>query len=255
MLTVISPAKTLDFKSPSKTKEFTIPDFIEDSEKLVVKLRKMKPGKLAELMDVSASLASLNYDRFQKWYLPFSPENAKQAVLAFNGDVYNGLKASSLSEKKLKASQLKLRILSGLYGVLRPLDLIQPYRLEMGTRFGAGRSKDLYAFWSKKVTGKIQEAIDESGSRILVNLASNEYYKSIDHKKLQAEIVTPVFKEMKNGDYKVISIFAKKARGLMTRFIIESDIDDPTDLQAFDMDGYQYNPRLSKPGNPAFSRG
>jgi uncharacterized protein len=255
MLTVISPAKTLDFKSPPKTNIYTVPDFIEESAKLTEKLRKLKPGKLAELMNISASLASLNYDRYQKWHLPFTPENAKQAVLAFNGDVYTGLKASTLSEKKLVASQQKLRILSGLYGELRPLDLIQPYRLEMGTSFGAGRSRDLYAFWRKKVTAKIQDAIEESGSRVLVNLASNEYFKVIDHKKLNAEIVTPTFKEMKNGDYKVISIFAKKARGLMTRFILENDMDDPTDLQAFDLDGYQYNPRLSKPGNPVFSRG
>jgi uncharacterized protein len=255
MLIVISPAKTLDFKSPPKTKVYTIPDLIEDSAKLAEKLRKLKPDKIAELMDISASLASLNYERYQMWHLPFTPENAKQAVLAFNGDVYTGLKASSLPEKKLKTAQRKLRILSGLYGVLRPLDLIQPYRLEMGTRFSAGRTKDLYGFWSKKVTGKIQEAIEESGSRVLVNLASNEYYKSIDYGKLDAEIVTPAFKEMKNGQYKVISIFAKKARGLMTRFILENDINDPTDLQAFDMDGYQYNPRLSKPGNPVFCRG
>jgi uncharacterized protein len=255
MLIVISPAKTLDFKSPPKIKEFTIPDFIEDSAKLAEKLRKLKPGKLAELMDISASLAALNHQRYQMWHLPFTPENAKQAVLAFNGDVYAGLKAPTLAEKKLIMSQEKLRILSGLYGVLRPLDLIQPYRLEMGTRLGAGRSKDLYGFWRKKVTVKIQEAIEESGSRILVNLASNEYFKVIDQKKLDAELVTPVFKEMKNGEYKVISIFAKKARGLMTRFILENEIDDPTDLQAFDMDGYQYNPRLSRPESPVFSRG
>ncbi len=255
MLTVISPAKTLDFKSPPKIDEFTIPDFLDDSAKLAEKLSKLKPRKLAELMDISASLANLNHQRYQMWHLPFTPENAKQAVLAFNGDVYAGLKASSLTEKKLIMSQERLRIISGLYGVLRPLDLIQPYRLEMGTRFGAGRAKDLYAFWSKKVTGKIQEAIEESGSRILVNLASNEYFKVIDQKKLDAEIITPSFKEMKDDEYKVISIFLKKARGLMTRFILDNEIDDSTDLQAFDMDGYQYNPRLSRPGNPVFSRG
>ncbi len=206
-------------------------------------------------MGISASLGNLNYERFQTWHLPFTPENAKQAVLAFNGDVYVGLNAPSLSEEKLQLSQQKLRILSGLYGVLKPLDLIQPYRLEMGTKFGAGKAKDLYSFWSKKITPKVQEAINESGSKILVNLASNEYYKSIDPKKLEAEIVTPAFKDMKNGEYKMISFFAKKARGLMSRFILENNIDNPDDLQAFDYEGYHFNPRLSRPGQPVFTRG
>lgn len=255
MLTVISPAKSLDFKTEPTTSEYTLPKFQEESEKLVSKLRKMKPKKISELMGISASLGNLNYERFQTWHRPFTPENAKQAVLAFSGDVYTGLDAPALSEEKLKLAQRKLRILSGLYGVLKPLDLIQPYRLEMGTKLSVGRSKDLYGFWGDKITKKVQKAIDESGSKILVNLASNEYFKSIDKKKLNAEIVTPAFKDMKNGEYKMISFYAKKARGLMTRFILENDIDDANDLQAFDMDGYHFNPRLSKPNRPVFTRG
>lgn len=255
MLIVISPAKSLDFKTKSITQEFTIPEFLNESEKLVAKLQKMSAKKLSGLMNISADLGNLNYERYQIWHRPFTPENAKQAVLAFNGDVYAGLDAPTLSEEKLKLAQEKLRILSGLYGVLKPLDLMQPYRLEMGTKFGVGRAKDLYSFWGNKITKKIQEAIKKSGSKILVNLASNEYYKSIDAKKLDAEIVTPAFKDMKNGEYKMISFFAKKARGLMTRFILENNIDNAGDLQAFDAEGYVFNPRLSKSGNPVFTRG
>lgn len=255
MLTIIAPAKTLDFQSKPVTTAYTHPELLDESGKLVEKLRKMKPEKLSELMNVSASIAELNFHRYQEWNRPFSPGNAKQAVLAFNGDVYTGLDASSLSEKKLQEAQEKLRILSGLYGVLRPLDLMQPYRLEMGTPLSIGRKKDLYAFWGDKITMKIQQAIDESGSKMLVNLASNEYFKSINNKKLKAEIIAPAFKDMKNGEYKIISFFAKKARGLMTRFILENGIKHPDDLQAFDADGYHYNPRFSKPGIPVFTRG
>jgi len=255
MLIVISPAKSLDFKTKPTTSEYTIPEFLTESEKLVAKLQKMSAKKLSELMSISADLGNLNYERYQTWHLPFTPENAKPAVLAFNGDVYEGLNASTLSEEKLKLAKQKLRILSGLYGVLKPLDLIQPYRLEMGTKFGVGRAKDLYGFWGDKITKKIKEAIHESGSKILVNLASNEYIKSIDAKKLDAEIVTPAFKDMKNGEYKMISFFAKKARGLMTRFILEHNIENAGDLQAFDAEGYVFNPRLSKPNAPVFARG
>lgn len=255
MLTIISPAKTLDFKTEPVTSQYTMPEFLDESEKLTVKLKKMKPGKLAQLMNISAALANENYERFQLWHRPFTPENSKQAVLAFNGDVYAGLVASTLTEEVLIRAQQKLRILSGLYGALRPLDLIQPYRLEMGTKIGVGRSKDLYAFWKKKVTKEIKDALEKSGSNILVNLASQEYYKSLDAGKLKAEIVTPSFKDMKNGEYKILTFFAKKARGMMTRFILENNIDRAEDLLAFDSEGYTYNPRLSVPGKPVFTRG
>jgi hypothetical protein len=255
MLVVISPAKSLDYKTPSVTSEYTIPELLDESEKLLTRLQKMSPKQLSELMRISPALGELNFERYQSWHQPFTPENAKQAVLAFSGAVYLGLDAPSLSENQLHLLQAKLRILSGFYGVLKPLDLMQPYRLEMGTKLKYQRSEDLYAFWKSKITPKIKEAMAGSGSNVLVNLASNEYYKSIDSKKLGAEIVTPEFKDLKNGTYKMITFFAKKARGLMTRFIVENEIDRIEDLQAFDVDGYHFNPRLSKEGKPVFTRG
>lgn len=254
MLTVISPAKSLDFKTLSVISNYTIPELLTESEKLVGRLKTMSPKQLSTLMGISADLGELNFQRFQSWHLPFTPENAKQAVLAFSGDVYQGLQAATLSEEKLEQAQSKLRILSGLYGVLKPLDIIQPYRLEMGTKLKYYKSKDLYAFWNPLITKKINEAVTDSGSNILINLASAEYLKSIDKKKLKAEIITPDFKEFKNGNYIVISFFAKRARGLMTRFVLENNISDPADLLAFDSEGYSFNSRLSKPGNPVFTR-
>ncbi len=254
MLIVISPAKSLDFNTPPVTTSYTMPEMLDDSEKLAVRLKKMSPKQISKLMNISKDLGELNFKRYQIWQLPFTPENAKQAVLAFNGDVYQGLQAKSLSEEKLVLAQTRVRILSGLYGVLKPLDLIQPYRLEMGTRLKYYRSKDLYEFWNPVLTKKIREALSESGSNVLVDLASQEYFKSIDIKKLKAEVVTPDFKDQKNGEYLMISFFAKKARGLMTRFILENNITEINDLQAFDLEGYHYNPRLSKPNNPVFTR-
>lgn len=254
MLIVISPAKSLDFKTPPKISDFTIPEFLNESEKLVARLKTMSPKKLSELMGISADLGELNFKRFQEWHLPFTPENAKQAILAFNGDVYQGLNATTFSKEQFERAQTKLRILSGIYGVLKPLDLMQPYRLEMGTKLKYYKSKDLYSFWNPLITKKINEAVSESGNKVLINLASNEYFKSIDKKKLKAEIVTPDFKEFKNGSYKMISFFAKRARGLMSRYIIENDISDPSDLLAFDAEGYSFNSRLSKANNPIFTR-
>ncbi len=254
MLLVISPAKSLDYKTPATTSNYTIPDLLERSEKLVGRLKKMGPRQLSNLMGISKDLGELNFQRYQTWSLPFTPDNAKQAVLAFNGDVYQGLQANTLSENKLELAQKRLRILSGLYGVLRPLDLIQPYRLEMGTKMKYFKSKDLYEFWDPIITKKINEAVEESGSGVLVNLASNEYFKSINKKKLNAEVITPEFKDFKNGEYKMISFFAKKARGLMTRFVLDNNIVDPDNLKAFDYHGYIFNPNLSKDGNPVFTR-
>ncbi len=254
MLVVISPAKSLDFKTPPVISNYTIPEFLNESEKLLGRLKTLTPKKISALMGISDDLGELNFKRYHEWNLPFTPENAKQAILAFNGDVYQGMNASTLSEEKLKLAQSKLRILSGLYGVLKPLDLIQPYRLEMGTKLKYYKSKDLYAFWNPAITRKINESVAESGNKVLVNLASVEYFKSIDRKKLKAEIVTPDFKEFKNGNYIMISIFAKRARGLMTRFILENDISDTAELVAFESEGYAFNSRLSKPGNPVFTR-
>lgn len=254
MLIVISPAKSLDFKTPPVISKYTQPEMLEDAEKLIGRLKKLSPKQLSKLMGISADLGELNFQRNQIWQQPFTPENAKQAVLAFNGAVYQGLKAETLSENKLLLAQSKLRILSGLYGVLKPLDLIQPYRLEMGTSLKYYRSKDLYAFWNSTITKAINEAVSESGNGVLVNLASNEYFKSIDKKKLKAEIITPEFKDLKNGEYKMITFFAKTARGLMSRFIIENDVQEVESLQAFESEGYHFNPRLSKPGKPVFTR-
>ncbi|MDD4224872.1 MAG: peroxide stress protein YaaA [Mariniphaga sp.] len=255
MLVIIAPAKTLDFKPVSKVKEYSLPELIHDAEKLVKILRKMSRKDLASRMNISADLADVNYERFQNWQLPFTPGIAKQAVLAFHGEVYTGLDAASLPNKVLAQAQKRLRILSGLYGVLKPLDLILPYRLEMGTKLSIGKKKDLYEFWGDKITKNIQEAVGQSGSPVLINLASQEYFKSIHIKNPNIEIVNPAFKDMKNGKYKIISIYAKKARGLMTRFILENNILNPNDLQAFDWEGYCFNPRLSKPENPVFTRG
>lgn len=254
MLIIISPAKNLDYKTPTTTSEYTLPEMLDESEKLMVRLRKMSPKKLSDLMNISPALGQLNFERYQMWNQPFTPENAKQAVLAFNGAVFLGLDAPSFSEEQLLRLQAKLRILSGFYGVLKPLDLMQPYRLEMGTKLKYQRSNDLYAFWKNKITPKINEAIAASGSNVLVNLASNEYSKTIDRKKLNAEIITPEFKELKNGKYKMITIYAKRARGLMTRFIIENNIENAEELQAFDVEGYNFNPRLSSEGKPVFTR-
>lgn len=255
MLAVISPAKSIDFEKTVNTLKFTMPELLAKSEKLATRLKNMSPAQISALMDISADLGELNFKRYQEWHLPFTPENAKPAVAIFNGEVYQGLKADTLPEEKLELAQTRVRILSGLYGVLRPLDLIQPYRLEMGTKLKYYKSDDLYDFWNPEITKKINQALAESGSKVLVNLASNEYFKSIDKKKLKATIVTPDFKDLKNGEYKMISFFAKRARGLMTRFILENNITHPVDLEAFDSEGYVFNPRLSKPGNPIFTRG
>ena len=254
MLMIISPAKKLDFKSAPVSKTYTIPEFLEDSEVFIKKLKTFSPAKVSKLMGISKTLGELNFERYQTWHLPFTPENAKQAVLAFNGDVYQGLVAKTLSEKQLEFAQEHLRILSGLYGVLRPLDLIQPYRLEMGAKLPVKRKKNLYQYWSGKITQNINKAVQVSGSDILVNLASNEYYKSIDTNKIEAKIITPKFKDLKNREYKIISLFAKKARGLMARFIIENRITNPEDIKAFESDGYYYNPRLSESTTPVFTR-
>ena len=254
MLIVISPAKSLDTETPANYNSFTLPEMIGQSEKLVKRLKTMSPRQLSALMGISDELGELNFKRFQQWHLPFTTENAKQALFVFNGDVYQGLKAETLPIEKLELAQTRLRILSGLYGVLRPLDLMQPYRLEMGTKLKYMKSADLYAFWKADITKKINEAVAQSGSAFLVNLASNEYFKSIDKKKLKASIVTPEFKDLKNGEYKMISFFAKRARGLMTRFILDNNITNPLELEAFDSEGYAFNPRLSKPENPVFTR-
>mgnify|MGYP001817168361 FL=1 len=230
MLTVISPAKTLDFDTPPTTRRATQPRFIERSAELVEDARGLSPADIRELMGVSEKIAELNHRRFMDWGVPFSLDNAKQALLAFRGDVYGGLDADSLSKDQLGFAQKHLRILSGLYGLLRPLDLMQPYRLEMGLKFANRAGRNLYEFWGDEITLELNRELKKSRSTVLVNLASNEYFKAVKPRTLDAEIITPVFKDLKGDKYKIISFFAKKARGQMARYIIERELDDPTEL-------------------------
>jgi cytoplasmic iron level regulating protein YaaA (DUF328/UPF0246 family) len=254
MIIVISPAKSLYEKAPVLLETCTAADFLPEAEKIVSVLKKKKPAQLAKLMDISPKLADLNFQRFQEWSLPFTPENSWQAVLLFNGDVYQGLKAETFSATEFETAQQHLRILSGVYGLLKPLDLIQPYRLEMGTNIGIARKKNLYEFWKTKITAKLNQELAESGQKELINLASNEYFSAIDTKKLKARIITPAFKEHKNGQYQMVSFFAKKARGLMSRFIIQNQITDPEEMKAFDLEGYFYNNQISKGDQWVFTR-
>lgn len=254
MIVVISPAKTLDFENPAVTESFSQPDFLAKSTKLIDQLRQLDPAKVSALMNISDKLGSLNFGRFQDWQTPFTQANAKQAVLAFKGDVYTGLDADTLSEADLQYAQQHLRILSGLYGLLRPLDLIQPYRLEMGTPFANHDGKNLYEFWGSSITDAMNDVLATEDSPILVNLASNEYFKSLQPQAVKAKIITPVFKDFKGDKYKIISFFAKKARGLMTRYIIENRIEQADQIKAFDVDGYQYAESMSNDKEWVFIR-
>ena len=255
MKIIISPAKTLDFSTKAATDQYSIPVFIDRSEKLIKELKKYSPPKLEKLMKISPKLANLNYDRFQEWQLPFTQRNSKQALLAFRGEVYTGIDADTMSGEDIDFAQQHLRILSGLYGILCPLDLIQAYRLEMSTPLKNGRNKDLYQFWGETLTNTLKNEINADPDNILINLASNEYYKAIDSKKLNTRIITPTFKDFKNGSYKFLSVYGKKARGLMTRFIISNKITDPENLKLFETDGYFFDVRMSKGDNWVFTRG
>ncbi|RLJ21663.1 peroxide stress protein YaaA [bacterium endosymbiont of Escarpia laminata] len=255
MLIVISPAKTLDYETPPVTKIHTKPAFLKQSQQLINNLRNYSALDLAELMKLSMKLAELNFDRYHDWKTPFTTKNAKQAALAMKGDVYTGLDAESLNEDDFTFAQDHLRILSGLYGLMRPLDLMQPYRLEMGTKLPNALGKDLYAFWGTTITDAINKALVKQGDDVLLNLASNEYYKSIKPKLVKGRIITPQFKENKNGSYRMIGVYAKKARGLMSRYIIENQLTDPEDIKGFDAAGYDYNEVLSQGDQWVFSRG
>ncbi|MGI4814847.1 MAG: peroxide stress protein YaaA [Janthinobacterium lividum] len=239
MIIVLSPAKSLDFDTPPRTKVATTPDFLDEAAKLIVELRKQSPAQLAGLMSISDALAHLNVGRYAQWTADTSSteQPSKQAALAFNGDVYGGLDAPSLSVADLKFAQKHLRILSGLYGVLRPLDLIQPYRLEMGTRLTNARGKDLYAFWGERIAQTLQQA---AGQAPIVNLASEEYFRSVKRDALSSPVITPVFEDYKGGRYKIISFYAKRARGLMARYAITERLKDAKGLKHFDLDGYAF---------------
>lgn len=258
MILVISPAKALDFETPPVIDTHTQPGFLDDAQTLIQILRQRTPAEIAGLMSLSDQLAALNVARYASWSRPFDSHNAKQAVLAFNGDVYEGLSAPTLGAEDLAWAQDHLRILSGLYGVLRPLDLIQPYRLEMGTKLANVRGKDLYAFWGERITAELnaslQNETDSGRSAVLVNLASDEYFKSVKKRALKARLVTPVFEDWKAGRYKIISFYAKRARGLMSRFVIERRIEDVEALKDFDREGYAYAADASDADTLVFRR-
>jgi len=243
MLIVLSPAKSLDLDTPSSTKLHTTPDFLDRSAQLIELLRTYSPGKLAELMHISDPLAHLNVGRYASWSAQSA--EARQAIMTFNGDVYAGFDARSLKPAQLAYAQSHVRILSGLYGVLRPLDLIHPHRLEMGTRLETTYGRDLYAFWGDTVTGAISGAMADSGAEVLVNLASEEYFKSVRPKQLEVPVITPVFEEWKNGQYKIISFFAKRARGMMARYAAVKGITDVAKLKRFKVDGYAFDKKAS----------
>jgi cytoplasmic iron level regulating protein YaaA (DUF328/UPF0246 family) len=254
MLMVISPAKTLDFDSPAHSTRTSQPDFLQHSAELIAILRQQSPAQLANLMSISDTLSVLNAGRFNDWAPPFTQQNAKQAVLAFLGDVYEGLDAASLDQASLDWLQEHLRILSGLYGCLRPLDLMQPYRLEMGTRLANARGKDLYAFWGTIISQALQQALATEPQPALINLASAEYFKAVKPAALKARVITPVFQEQKNGQYKIVSFHAKRARGLMVRWATEQRVDDPEQLKAFDSEGYAYDQQASDTDHWFFRR-
>jgi cytoplasmic iron level regulating protein YaaA (DUF328/UPF0246 family) len=244
MLMVISPAKNLDYESELPTSKHSQPDFLDDACELIDQLKALEPHQVSNLMGISDKLGQLNAERFQSWHTPFTPDNARPAALAFNGDVYTGLDARSFSDKEFEFAQRHLRILSGLYGILRPLDLMQPYRLEMGTRFENRRGKDLYAFWGSRITDELNRLL-KADDGVLINLASNEYFKSVHKKELDARVITPQFKDWKNGQYKMISFYAKKARGLMCRYAIQNGITKAEDLKDFNLDGYYFSAEQS----------
>lgn len=254
MLVLISPAKTLDFETPPGTEVCTQPEFIEEAAFLVKGLSKLSEKEVADLMGISPKLAKLNKERFNEWNAPFTKENAKQAALAFRGDVYAGMKAWEFDRDDFAYAQKTLRILSGLYGLLRPLDLMQPYRLEMGTIYPNPRGKDLYDFWGDRLAEAIDEAVLASGSDLLVNLASQEYFKAARAGKLKAKVVSPVFKDEKNGKYKIISFYAKKARGLMCSYLILNRVTKAEHIAGFDFAGYRYSPEESADDAPVFLR-
>ncbi len=254
MLVVVSPAKNLDFETPVPVASFTRPAMLSSAEALVETCRKLTPADLSSLMKISDKLATLNANRFDSFTTPFTKDNARQALYAFNGDVYTGLDAYSLSEQDVEYAQQHLRMLSGLYGLLRPLDLMQPYRLEMGTRLENPKGKNLYEFWGTDITLALNKALEEQGDNVLINLASNEYFKSVKAKSLDGMIITPHFKDKKNGQYKVISFFAKKARGLMARYVIQKRIEDVAGLKAFSEAGYVFSPEQSTETDLVFLR-
>ncbi len=254
MLILLSPAKTLDYETPPRTKQVSTPQFLEESAQLVSTLQGYKPKRLGKLMNISDALAELNVERFESWQVPFPKGQARPSIQAFRGDVYVGLDADTMSMQSIKRAQKHIRILSGLYGILKPLDNMLPYRLEMGTTLKTKRGKNLYEFWGSSITHSLNEELKSFKSPMVVNLASNEYFKAVKPKELEAPLVSPVFKDQKNGEYKVISFFAKKARGAMARYLVENKCNTLDDLRQFDALGYKYKASVSTENSPVFMR-
>ena len=255
MITLLSPAKTLDYESPLPVKDFSVPGNLKQSKQLIKALRKKDPQDLSDLMGLSEKLANLNFERNMNWEPPVKhSDDIRQAIFAFKGDVYTGLSAYSLKKSDINFLDKHVRILSGLYGILKPLDLMSPYRLEMGTKLETSEGKDLYDFWGQEITNSINESISTHKSKYILNLASVEYFSSVKKDLLNGEVISPVFKDYKNGKYKIISFFAKKARGSMTRYLVENRIDSPKDISGFDYDGYKYSKSESTEFSPVFLR-
>lgn len=254
MLMVVSPAKALDESTSVQTDLHTKGAFLTEAAQLIDELKGVGPVEIGQMMHISEKLSELNYERFQDWTMPFPKDKAKQAAWLFKGDVYQGLDAYSLDDKGIEYIQNHLAILSGLYGLLKPCDDMLPYRLEMGTKFANKKGKDLYTFWGSQITKQINKLLAEQQSKTLVNLASNEYFKSVKKKELNGRIITPIFKDWKNGQYKIISFYAKKARGLMARYAADNQIENAEDLKYFDTDGYKFNPEISSETDWVFTR-
>jgi len=253
MLIIVSPAKKLDFETKAPTSNFTQPLFLDKSQLLINDLKKCSHSEISKLMKLSDNLSELNVERYKKFKTPFNLTNAKQAMFAFKGDTYVGLDPESMNSKEIDYAQKHLRILSGLYGLISPLDLVQPYRLEMGTKFPCQGSQNLYQYWKETLTTSVNELLQKE--KTLVNLASKEYFSALDFNQIDGEIITPVFKEKKNGEYKIISFCAKKARGMMSRYIIANKCKKPADLLQFNSDGYQYIEKFSSSKEPVYCRG
>ena len=254
MLILLSPAKSLDFETPVSTKNVSTPQFVKRAAELMKVLQRQSATDLSKLMKLSDKLGELNFDRNQQWKSSHTEKNSKPAVYAFQGDVYQGLAVDELKAAEVKRCQKHVRLLSGLYGILRPLDLIQPYRLEMGTKLSTDAGKNLYDYWGDTVSKAIREELTALKSDLIVNLASNEYSKVAKLKTLGADVVSPAFRDWKNGEFKMISFFAKRARGLMTRYLITNKVTKAEGITRFDLDGYSYNEELSSENEPVFTR-
>ncbi len=254
MLIVVSPAKTLDYESPLATERYSMPSLVDHSAELMKECRKLTPADISSLMKVSDKIAGLNAARFEQWSKTFTTDNSRQAILAFKGDVYTGLEAETFSDEEFDYAQSHLRMLSGLYGLLKPLDLMQPYRLEMGTKLVNDRGNNLYQFWGNIITDEVNQALKDQGDNVLINLASNEYFKSVKLKNVDGTVITPIFKDCKNGNYKIISFFAKKARGMMARYIIQNKVESVEALTHFDAAGYYFDETESTATELVFKR-